>query len=108
MLRFAAILAGTAALFAAASGAHAASFNCAGRLTLTEATICAVTPLSAKDSYMSDQYHQLLGFLSGAEKRGVQQSQVRWLARRNACGGNVGCLNRAYDRRIAYIDSYFN
>jgi uncharacterized protein len=108
MLRFAAILAGAAALFASIPGAEAASFNCAGRLTLTEATICAVMPLSAKDSYMSDQYNQLLGYLSGAERRSVQQSQVRWLARRNTCGGNVACLERAYDRRIGFIDNYFN
>ena len=36
----------------------------------------------------------------------LRAEQRAWLAGRNACGANVGCLKRAYYRRIRTLKNY--
>jgi uncharacterized protein len=90
----------TAFAFAAfAPAASAASFNCYGRLNITEAAICANPQLSSLDSKMAKAYR--ISFRAYGNY--VKSSQVAWLRSRNACGGNVGCLRTSYANRIGSL-----
>jgi uncharacterized protein len=87
------------ALTLLAPGAQAASFNCYGRLTVTEAVICANPGLSSLDSQMAQAYRKSLKFYGNY----VKNTQVAWLRSRNGCGANVGCLRRSYNDRIGSL-----
>lgn len=91
--------AAVAATIAFAPASQAASFNCYGRLTLTEAVICANPQISSLDSQMAQAYR--ISFR--AYGNFVKNTQVAWLRSRNACGGNVGCLRAAYNERIGTL-----
>ncbi len=84
---------------ALAPSANAASFNCYGRLTVTEAVICQNPGLSSLDSQMAKAYR--ISFR--AYGNFVKNTQVAWLRSRNACGANVGCLRAAYNERIGTL-----
>ena len=85
---------------AIAPAANAASFNCYGRLTVTEAVICANAQLSNLDSRMASAYFRATGASSPALRKRLQRDQAGWLRYRNGCGGSVGCLQSAYVSRI--------
>ncbi len=82
-----------------ASTSQAASFSCYGRLTVTEATICANPQLSRLDSRMARAYQKSFR----AYGNYVKGSQVAWLRSRNTCGANVGCLRASYRDRIGSL-----
>jgi uncharacterized protein len=93
-------LAVTALAFTAfASAASAASFNCYGRLTITEAAICANPQLSSLDSQMAKAYRKSFR----AYGNFVKSTQLPWLSSRNACGSNVACLRASYNERIGSL-----
>jgi uncharacterized protein len=93
-------LAATAfAVAAFAPAASAASFNCYGRLTVTEAAICANSQLSSLDSQMAKAYR--ISFRAYGNY--VKGTQVPWLRARNACGANVACLRASYNERIGSL-----
>ena len=89
-----------AALALAAAPASAASFNCGGHRTYTEAAICDNANLSDLDSRMASLYYTRLHQLHGASRTGLQADQFNWLSARNSCGANVDCLTNAYTSRI--------
>ena len=94
------------ATMAFVSAANAASFNCYGRLTATEAAICATPQLSSLDSRMAQTYFQASGASSPSLRKRLQRDQVAWLRYRNGCGGNVSCLRSAYISRINVMDTW--
>ncbi|WP_088623098.1 hypothetical protein [Oceanicola sp. 22II-s10i] len=93
-------------LFAAAAlvlslpaAAQAQAWCGTGGLTATEAVICDDPVLSRLDRRMTRLYTR-----EGSGYAGASLSQQRWLARRDACGTDARCIERAYRDRIAYLD----
>jgi uncharacterized protein len=100
------VLAVTAAAFTAlVSPANAASFNCYGRLTVTEAVICQNPGLSNLDSQMAAIYYSNLSASPRSARPAMRAEQAGWLRTRNGCGANLGCLRSMYKGRIDYLQS---
>lgn len=74
-----------------ATAAQAQSFNCGRSRSATEVIICQDGELSRLDNRLNRIY----------SRRDVSvREQRRWLASRNSCGVNRGCIRRHYVRRI--------
>lgn len=84
----------TALPAAAQSWCNAASLN------LTEKTICADEILRDLDVQMTELYHQ-------RKSPSVTSAQNKWRAQRNRCGGDIYCIEHAYDQRIADLQSAY-
>ena len=72
-------LASTLVIAAAASGAHAASFDCGGAKTPTEKAISASPRLSVLDERLAQDYERALHALSTAGAGRLKESQRSWL-----------------------------
>ena len=82
------------------------SFNCSGRLNATEARICANPTLADLDNRMVSTYRWLSGQVRGGERNRLKQDQRNWLARRNGCGSNDGCIQGQISERIGYLNEW--
>jgi uncharacterized protein len=88
-------------LLAAVTPAIAASFDCARASRPDERAICAHPKLSDMDVEMATLYRVRLQMPMLMGSRGAAgDEQLAWLAKRRACGGDVGCLTSAYRSRI--------
>jgi uncharacterized protein len=87
---FACVLAGSSG-----GAAWSASFDCAEAQTRSQLAICDDARLSARDEELA---RLLQG--AGAYRAGVERA---WLDEREGCVGDMSCLARAYDTRIAYL-----
>ena len=94
-----------AALAAFAPAAQAASFNCYGRLTVTEQVICQNPGLSNLDSTMASIYYGNLSASPRSVRSALRSEQLAWLRARNGCGASVGCLRSMYQQRIGDLQS---
>ena len=84
--------------------APAASFDCAKAMTLVEKAICGDPQLSARDDALMEAYKHVLVEATDANR--LKAEQRAWLKNvRNQCQ-DVGCLIRAYDRRIAELGGH--
>ena len=102
-----------AALFLAAAGAHAASFDCKAAKTAAEKAICGSPRLSALDERLARDYDRAAHALSPAGAAQLKVSQRGWLrfatrvcaprdAKRN--GERVAeCLQREYELRLEQL-----
>ncbi len=86
--------------------AQGQSFNCRTADRPDEVLICQSNRLSALDEQMSALYFTLRNQLSGSARRALEISQQRWLQLRIDCGRDFGCLEAAYERRIAFLRNY--
>ena len=105
MKKLIALAAATFALAAFVPAANAASFNCYGRLTVTEAVICQNPGLSNLDSQMAAIYFSNLNASPKSARLAMRSEQAGWLRTRNGCGANLGCLRSMYKGRIDYLQS---
>jgi uncharacterized protein len=88
--------------------AQVASFDCSHAGTPTERAICATPALGRKDVTVTTYYQLLLRLkpaTAGMAYREfddqVRDGQRQWLQQeRDACKDDIGCLNRAYDKRM--------
>ncbi|VFU06912.1 lysozyme inhibitor LprI family protein [Methylocella tundrae] len=95
------------------ASAQVASFDCAKAATSTEVAICREPLLGAKDIKMAAYYQILVSVepaWSGMAYREFRDNQhdlqANWVTQaRNACEGDVACLELAYDRRIDELTS---
>jgi len=102
MSRRLAILA-CAALALAAAPAHAADYallNCGAASSVSEKTICKNYGLGQQEARMATLYQWATSFVAMGERGDIQDAQRAFLKERNACGANVACLRRVYDKRI--------
>jgi uncharacterized protein YecT (DUF1311 family) len=83
------------ALLALASAAANPSFDCAKATSAAEKTVCEVPDLQWSDRQLARFYKMALKD-SGYNRMGVTQSQRAFLARRDACGTDIECLDNAY------------
>ena len=100
MKKMLALAATAVALVTLVPAANAASFNCTGRLTVTEAVICQNPRLSALDSRLATYYFSNLRSVPRSVRPAARSEQAGWLRRRNGCGANIGCLTASYKDRI--------
>ncbi len=94
-------------LISCAIGAHAASFDCDKARAADEKAICASRDLNDKDVAMATQYRLLKGLFAMGGQGAMQDQQQAWLKSRQACGGDVACLNQRYDERLKQLDTIY-
>lgn len=81
---------------------HPPSFACDKAGNAAERTLCDSEQLCGLDRMVAAAYSVALG-TSGADPAAVKASQISWLAERNACGQDWGCLNTSMRSRIASL-----
>lgn len=85
--------------------AQAASFDCGAAKAADEKAVCVNRDLSDLDVKTATLY-DVLSHLVAMGQRGVLQDQQRaFLAYRATCGGRVTCIRKAYDARIAELNT---
>ncbi|MBO3759969.1 hypothetical protein [Ciceribacter sp. L1K22] len=101
------LLAATA-LLAAATTAPAASFDCGkADLAADEQVICEDRALNDADVKMVTTFELLSGLLAMGSRGTLQDDQVEWLSRRQACGSDAACIRTAYDERMKALDEVY-
>lgn len=95
-----------------------ASFDCTKAASPTEKTICASVSLAAYDVSVTETYKFALGYYqfaletynSNMRKQTIAQiaafkkSQQEWLSKRDACGSDAPCLDKAMGERVWQIE----
>lgn len=87
---------------------HAASFDCTKAKAADEKAICASPELNDKDVEMTTTYRLLRGLFAMGVQGDMQDAQQAWLKNRRQCGGDVACLERAYNSRLAQLNAVYN
>ncbi|KEQ06739.1 hypothetical protein GV67_23760 [Pseudorhizobium pelagicum] len=91
------------------STAAAASFDCEKEdLAADEQAICDNRMLNDADVKMVTTFDILAGLLAMGARGTMQDDQTAWLARRQACGADVACIQSAYDERMKVLTETFN
>jgi uncharacterized protein len=93
-------------LLATSVAVQGQSFNCTTADRPDEVLICQNDRLSRLDERMSSLYFTLRNRLRGSERRGLEESQQRWLASRISCGRDFECIEDHYERRIRFLSNY--
>jgi uncharacterized protein len=86
--------------------AGAQSFNCRYAKTPDEVAICSDPRLSQLDERMSRRFFQLRNELSPPQQLRLDETQGGWLARRNSCGSDPGCIEEVYLTRIDQLANW--
>ncbi len=97
----------TLMLVAAGHPIQAASFDCAKAEAADEKAICTDRTLDDADVEMAVLYTQLKPLLAVSAQENLEGTQVAWLKRRMACGGDRACLSKAYADRLGQLRSTF-
>lgn len=70
-----------------------------------ERTICSDRSFFEKDRKLNERYSALLA-ARPANKDAIRKEQTDWINQRNQCKtGDTDCIHRAYDTRLAQLDS---
>ena len=94
-------------LFVAEHPAQPASFNCAKAEAADEKAICANRALNDEDVEMAVLYTQLRPLLAMGARSSLEEAQVAWLKRREACGEDRSCLSKAYEDQVLQLRNGF-
>jgi uncharacterized protein len=95
-------------LASAGPSAQAASFNCEKAEAADETAICADREVDDHDVELSVLYTQLKLLLAMGARGALEDAQVAWLKRRQACGGDRACLSKAYADRLLQLRAAFD
>jgi uncharacterized protein len=95
---------------AAPAAASTPSFPCTGSLNATERTICSDDSLAALDREVAAAYKYKFDGLPIESANALDElvkslaiTQKAWLANRDRCGAEVGCIYKAYVTRRAAL-----
>ena len=82
-----------------------ASFDCAKAGTIAEKTICSDVGLAAYDKSLAQAYNLVLAYYrSRSDTKStiaeLQTFQRKWIAKRDQCGNDIVCMEKAIDDRI--------
>lgn len=99
------IVAGLVALAAPETSAQQPSFDCSRASTVVEGAICGSRALSALDRELAAAYTARRSGLGRAGRDRLLAEQRRWLAARDRCGADSGCLSNAMGARIAALSA---
>lgn len=92
-------------LSGAARSAIYAPLNCVAARTPTDRAICRHYALGQLEARMATLYEWTTALVAMGQRGNIQDAQRAFLKKRTACGANVACIRRAYDRRIAQLDA---
>ncbi|HML28286.1 MAG TPA: lysozyme inhibitor LprI family protein [Hyphomicrobium sp.] len=95
-------------LAGAASAAYAADYaplNCHKASSPAEQTICSSYVLGQSEARMATLFSVATSLVAMGQRGDIQDAQRKWLATRDACGNNVGCLSDAYEQRISALNN---
>jgi len=85
--------------------APVASFDCARAGTATEKAICSDVALARLDRGLTDSYIMALSWADAPGKAAIRDAQRTWIAERDACGADIGCLTAQYQARIRVLQT---
>jgi uncharacterized protein len=102
------ILIAATLLFMPKPGLAQASFDCGKASTATEKAICATPSLSMLDRQLATAYKSARGRVSAAAGKRILSDQRAWLAQRDRCGAQTGCLAGAMQSRIGQLQQEGN
>jgi len=83
--------------------ASTASFDCAKASSPTEKAICSHPSLAKMDRELASVYHAALKRADPEERPKMKSAQRSWLAHREACKGELRCIEGSYQRRITQL-----
>ncbi len=81
------------------------SFDCARATAPSARTICGSAPLAQLDAEMAAAYVAAKAGLPAEQQAKVAAEQHEWLRRRNGCGADASCLERAMAERISQLQA---
>ncbi len=89
--------------------ATAASFDCdKPELAADETAICANRDLNDMDVKMVTTFELITGLMPMGNRGVVQDEQVAWLSKRQACKADLTCLRAAYTDRLAQLKNAYD
>ena len=82
------------------------SFGCRNAASPAEKAICGSTELSALDLRLAAAWKRSIHVFADAAAllSSLKSDQREWVAKRNACGASLSCLQNAYQDRIAVLE----
>ena len=81
------------------------SFDCARATAPSARTICGSAPLAQLDAEMAAAYIAAKAGLPTDQQAKVAAEQHEWLRRRNGCGADASCLERALAERLSQLQA---
>ena len=94
---------GGATVRAAPESSVRPSFDCSRASIPSEFAICGDAQLAGLDNAIARAYNAALSRMSSSQRAAFRADQRNWLAFRNRCGANVGCLRAEMDARLNFI-----
>lgn len=82
------------------------SFNCASAARKSESTICRDSALAALDNELAALYRSRNQGLSGESAKSFRDNQRLWIAKRDKCGSDAGCLTNRYREQIIWLKNF--
>jgi uncharacterized protein len=82
------------------AGVTGPSFDCGQAASPTELSLCSSKDLWAMDRAMASVYFHYKNEVTGVQASTFLDTQRAWLKRRDACGGDVSCLQERYMSRL--------
>lgn len=92
-------------LAAPAGAADYAPLNCAAAKSATERAICGNYGLGQMEARMATLYEWATSLVAMGQRGDLQDGQRAFIAKRETCGANIGCIRNAYDARIAQLQA---
>jgi uncharacterized protein len=88
-----------------ASAGEYAPVNCNKASSAAEQTICGSYALGQSEARMATLFSVATSLVAMGQRGDLQDAQRKWIASREACGKNVGCLTAAYAERIRALNN---
>lgn len=105
-VRFAlAVMAVVALNSGSARAADYAPLNCAAAASPAETAICGNYGLGQLEARMATLYQWSTAFVGMGQRGDMLDAQRDFLKQRNGCGADTACLRRAYNTRIAQLQT---
>jgi len=85
------------------SFAHAADYapvDCSKASSPAERTICRNYDLGQQEARTATLFAVATSLVAMGQRGDIQDAQLAWLKKRDACGNDVSCLTKAYDARM--------
>ena len=82
-----------------------APLDCAKAQSPAEITICKTYSLGQAEARMATLYAIDMSLVAMGQRGDIGDAQRQWLKSRDACGGDIACLHKAYDDRIRQLNA---
>jgi uncharacterized protein len=85
-----------------------APIDCGKASNATETAICGNYALGQDEARVATLYGVLTSLVAMGTRGDMMDAQHNWIGVRDACGADVQCLNRAYQKRIGDLSKEFD